>query len=255
MRGRRGFAPVAAMAAVIAMGSMVTTVNDAAAQRPDFLFRTPVGSFSVRGGVAIPMAGSEIFDEVTQRLTLGNGDFIAPAVSGELGVRITDRFEALFGAGWSRSSAKSEFREYVDQDDLPIEQTTHLARVPVTAGVRYSLVPKGQSIGRFAWIPTRMVPYIGATGGAMWYRFDQAGDFVDELDDALPIFTDQLYSDGWAMMGQALAGIDIAVGRHTALNIDARYTFARADMSRDFVNFDAIDLSGLQTALGISWRF
>jgi hypothetical protein len=253
--GRRRWPGLTATVAAVATGASLFAAAGAEAQRPDFLFRTPVASFSIRGGVAIPTAGSEIFDEVTQRLTLGGSDFVAPALSGELGVRINDRFEALFGVGWSRSSAKSEFREYVDQDDLPIEQTTHLARVPVTAGIRYSLVPTGQSIGRFAWIPSRIVPYIGANAGAMWYRFDQAGDFVDELDDDLPVFTDQLFSDGWSAMGQAIGGVDFTVGRRTALNIDARYTFASADMSRDFVDFDAIDLSGFQTTLGISWRF
>ena len=77
-------------------------------------------------------------------------------------------FTAVFNVGTSGSSTQSEFRCCLDNNDLPIQQTTTFHRVPLTAALKMYLGDPGRSIGRYAWIPNRVAPYVGAGGGAMW---------------------------------------------------------------------------------------
>lgn len=218
-----------------------------------FLFGRPSAYLTLRGGMTFPRASGEIYDFVDQHLTLGKGDFRSASGELDLGIPINDRFDAVLGVGYGRSTSPSEDRVYVDDNNLPIRQTTRLSRVPVSAGLRAYLVPNGREIGALAWVPPRVAPYIAASAGLMWYRFSQDGDFVDYQD--LTIFTDHLTSNGVAPMGRLAAGVDISLSPRVALNAEARYAFASASMNHDFAGFKPIDLSGLQTTAGLSVRF
>ena len=241
--------------AALALAATLALAPAAGAQQggDGFLFRPPVGAITVRGGVDRALANSDVYDFARERLTLGSNAFTGFNVGADISINLTDRFDLAFGASHARSSAKSEFRRFVDQDDLPIEQTTALSRTPITASVRAYLAPRGRSIGRFAWIPTRVAPYVGAGGGAMWYRFAQDGDFVDE--ETLDVFPANLRSTGWTPTAHGFAGVELALSPHVALSTEARYTWARAAMGNDFANFDRIDLSGLVATAGLSLRF
>ena len=83
----------------------------------------------------------------------------------------------------SRSSTQSEFRHWLDNNDLPIQQTTEFQRVPLTASLKMYLGPPGRSIGRFAWIPKRFAPVcrrrrrrhvVPAPPGGRFHRFRHA---------------------------------------------------------------------------------
>ena len=90
---------------------------------------------------------------------------------------------------------RSEFRHFIDNNDQPIEQTTTFRRVPITIGVKQYLTSTGRSIGKFAWIPSRFAPYVGAGGGTMFYSFRQDGDFIDfQTNDVFPSY---YASSGW----------------------------------------------------------
>ncbi len=218
-----------------------------------FLFREPVASLLLRGGYHHASAGSDIFSFATEHLTLGRGDFGGLTAGADLALRIHPRVDLAFGAAYSGTSAASEFRDWIGEDDLPIEQTTRFERVPVTASVKAYLTPRGRSIGSFAWLPARYAPYIGAGGGAMWYRFHQQGEFVDF--QTREIFGDELTSSGWAPTVQALAGLDFSLTPRIGLTGEARYSWARAELSDAFEEFDPIDLSGISATLGIHFRF
>ncbi|GLC26265.1 outer membrane beta-barrel protein [Roseisolibacter agri] len=239
----------------MALAAVLALAPAAGAQQggDGFLFRPPIGAITLRGGVDRALGNSEVFDFARERLTLGSNAFTGFNVGVDLSINLSDRVDVVLGASHARSSAKSEFRRFVDQDDLPIEQTTALARTPITASVRAYLTPRGRSIGRFAWIPSRVAPYVGAGGGALWYRFSQEGDFVDE--ETLDVFPATLRSSGWTPTAHGLAGVELSLSPHVALSTEARYTWARAAMSDDFTNFDRIDLSGLVATAGLSLRF
>lgn len=224
-----------------------------AASAQGFLFGPPRGSVSVRGGMTLARAGSDIFDFVRQQLTLERSDFDAPLVAVELALGRDPRIESFFTVAFARSARWSEFRDYVDQDGLPIEQKTALSQLSIAAGGRFYLVRRGRQIGTLAWIPTRAAPYVGMGLGAVRYQFVQEGDFVDYED--LSIFHDRFDSAGWTPTVQVLAGVDFRLASAASLLAEARLAQASARLEDDFVDFDKIDLSGLQATLGVRWRF
>jgi hypothetical protein len=218
-----------------------------------FLFKTPTGSFAVRGGFSRANAGSDVFTATTSRFTVDRGDFDGLTLAADLSFRAASRFDVVFGAGYAGTSAPSESRDFVGTDNLPIRQTTSFKRIPVTASVKAYLTPRGRSIGRFAWIPARYALYAGAGGGAMWYRFQQVGEFVNA--ETLDIFDDALTSSGWTLEGHALAGIEYSLSPRFALTGEGRYTWASAELGRDFAGYDRIDLSGFAATAGVAVRF
>lgn len=225
----------------------------ATAQEADFLFKRPTVTLGLRLGYAVPRADSEIFDFTREQLTLDKRDFNALAVGGEVSVRVTDRLDAALGLGFEWSETRSEFREFVGTDDLPIEQDTRFTRVPITVGVKAYLLERGRRISRLAWIPARWAPYVGAGGGLVWYRFEQTGEFVDF--ETLDIFFDEFESQGVSPLAYLAAGSDFSLGPKWLLNGEARYSWASAEMDRDFVGFDDIDLNGFRATVGVSVRF
>ncbi len=233
--------------------SGLLVVEGAAAQRADFLFKRPSVTLGLRAGYALPSAGSEIFDFTRRELTLDKSDFNAFYFGGEVGVRVSERFDVAAGLGFEKSDARSEFRDWVDDDNLPIEQDTRFTRVPLTVGAKAYLTERGRRISRFAWIPNRVVPYVGAGVGVVWYRFEQVGDFVDF--ETLEIFFDDFESRGSSPLAYAAAGVDISLGPRWLLNGEARYSWASAEMGRDFVGFDDIDLNGFRAMLGFGLRW
>src|SRR5262249_29854539 len=151
-------------------------------------------------------------------------------VAGDVAVRMTPRVQAVFCAAISQHTAPSEFRGWLDNHDQPIKQTTTFERVPLTASLKLYLRDPGRTIGRFAWIPSRYAPYVGAGGGALWYRFRQTGDFIDF--NTTRVFTDTFDSTGWAPTAQAFVGTDITVMPKVAITGELRYQFAKSALGQ-----------------------
>lgn len=238
-----------ALAAALLAGASST----AAAQRSGdgYLFRAPAASISLRGGYSLATAGSDVFDDVTQRLTVDKGDFSALTIGADVAIRLAPRLDLLLTSEFSRSKTGSEFRDLVDNNRLPIEQSTTFQRTPITGGLKYYLSPPGRSIGSAVWIPAKVAPYVGAGAGAMYYRFRQEGDFVNQDNG---VFTTDLDSKGWTFVGQAVAGADYSISPSVAFTAEARYLRAKADLSESFIGYDPIDLSGMSATIGLSFR-
>lgn len=225
-----------------------------AAQGGDgYMLQEPRASLKFEVGYGFQRAQGDVFDYSIDRFTLGRRDFDSPYLGGEIGIRLDEQWDIALGVGHQSSSARSESRPYVGTDGLPIEQETELRLVPVVASAKYYLLPRGRKIGRFAWIPETIVPFVGAGLGIMSYRFEQEGEFVD--DDTLDIYFDRLNSEGNTLLARASAGLDVSVGRQLVLTGEARYGYARAPMDFDFSGFGDIDLDGFQLVGGISVRF
>jgi opacity protein-like surface antigen len=219
-----------------------------------FLFHRPRASITLRGGWDGASARGDVFDFATDQLTLGRNDFRGPFGGVDLAFGLAPRIDATLSTTFSVTNAKSEFRDWIDDtSNLPIEQTTSLRRVPVTAGIRAYLLSRGQSVGQFAWVPARFSPYVGAGGGFMWYRFRQQGDFVDF--QTTNIFFDDFQSSGWTPTANAALGLDYSLTPNVSLNAEAKYNWAKAKLGTDFSGFGDIDLSGYQTTLGLGFRF
>jgi len=218
-----------------------------------FLFRPPIGDVAVRAGFDLASAGSDVFKFVTDELTVNKRDFSAASISFDLAFRVTPRVDAVFTVGTARSTMNSEFRNWLDNNNQPIKQQTVFQRVPVTGSIRAYLAAPGRSIGRFAWIPKRYAPYVGAGGGVMWYQLSQQGDFIDFT--TLNVFPDSFESSGWTPTVHAFAGTDVSLTPRVALTVEGRYQWASAPLSVDYKGFDRIDLSGFAVTTGIAFRY
>lgn len=250
MRGRLS-------ARAIAAGALLITATFAGSAEGQagrgFLFNEPKLVVGARGGVGAADASSEVFDFVTDELTLSRGDFIGLSAFGDVGYRVLPRVDLLVSVGYVGATADSESRRFEGTDDLPVRQSTEFRRVPLTAGVRlYPLAP-GRRVGSYAWIPARLVPYVGAAAGGMWYRFRQTGEFVDEV--TLDIFNDTFDSNGWAPTAEAFGGLQYAVTPRISVTGEGRYSWADAKLSSAFEGFDPIDLAGFAVTAGVSLRY
>ncbi|MBI4500995.1 MAG: hypothetical protein HY700_07520 [Gemmatimonadetes bacterium] len=218
-----------------------------------FLFREPRGALALRGGFALASAGSDIFSFTTSQLTVNRSDFNAASLGMDLAFQLTPRLDVALGVAYARANTPSEFRDWVDQNDLPIRQMTAFTRIPVTASLKAYLTPRGRSIGRFAWIPRWFAVYAGAGAGGMWYQFRQQGEFVDFA--TLAVFNDRFESSGWTPTAHAMVGTEISVGTRFLLITEMRYAYARAKLSQRFAGFDPIDLAGASATTGVAVRF
>ena len=231
--------------------SAETQPSDMPARRssnPGFMLGAPHGFVGFRGNWMFASAGSDLYDFVTRQLTLERGDFNTQMVSPEIGFSFGQRVDVVFAFDYNNSKTPSEYRDYVDNKLLPIEQQTTLRTSNLTASVKYSLLPKGRRLSRFAWVPSTMTPYVGAGGGAMNYEFRQTGDFVDFAD--LSVFTSQFRSDGWAPSAHVFGGIDVHVFQRLYLSAEGRYIWASGKLGRDFVDFEPVDLGGFRVGAG-----
>lgn len=220
-----------------------------------FLFRPPPGSLTLFGGFAAPFASGGVHELATRELTLDRGDFRGGAFGGELAIGVRPRVDIILAAERSRSETPSEYRDWVDNLDQPIRQTTRFDRIPMTASVRYYLRDRGRRIGGVAWIPAQFVPFVQAGAGTMRYRFEQTGDFIDQ--QTLNVFTDRLTSTGWASTWSLGAGAQWNLNQRFMLTGHARYLNASGDGDAPEGEFSGyrVDLSGVSTLVGITVRF
>ncbi|MEP6780681.1 MAG: hypothetical protein ABJC26_12375, partial [Gemmatimonadaceae bacterium] len=220
-----------------------------------FLFHRPTGSFTLHVGYTNPSASSDAFNLARQKLTVGKDAFQTATVSGDFNVWVADRFTLQFSGGYSGRKVNSEYRSFIDNNNKGIEQSTELVRAPLTIGARFYLTSPGRALGRLAYVPSRIAPYLAAGGGGMWYRFKQTGDFIDVNSVNLDVFNGELKSSGWAPSAYGAAGFDLTLSPVIALTTEARYEFAKGNMSNDFAGFNRIDLSGLAATVGLTIRY
>ena len=266
MRAHRRLALCATIAVLIGAGRPVVVSADGAdggtgeQASPDFLFGRPGTSVGVRGQWFSARAGRERFDPetdlydfLTETLTLEQRDFNAPGIGIDVGFALWSRLDARAGLDFTSTLTRSEYRDLFESGIIPIEQDTTLSQLELTGSIVLAILPRGRAIGQYTWIPNRVVPYIGAGVGLMRYEVEQLGDFVDFLDRS--IFTARLESSAWTPSTHVLGGADIRLMRQLFLTGEARYVWADAKVTRDFTGFDPIDLTGLRISAGIRFVF
>lgn len=238
---------------VVVASVVMSSVAYTQSSNSGYLFQRPNASVVLRAGYAGASANSDLFAFTSRQLTLDRSDYGGGTLDLEFARGIGSRTDLVLSTAFAGMSRQSEFRDFLDQNDAPIEQRTTFLRVPITVSVRQYLFSQGRQIGNYAWIPARVAPYVGAGGGAVWYRFRQTGDFVDfQTDDVFPA---TMSSSGLAPSARAFAGAEFKVRPKLALSVQSSYLWASAKLGNDFSGFDRIDLSGFSASLGLAARF
>jgi len=222
---------------------------------PDFSFSQPRISLTGRGTWLFARAGSDWYDFVTNQLTLEKSDFNAPGFGIDAGFAVGRRVELQFTFDYSRTSTVSEYRDFVDNNRLPIEQETTLWQTNFGGNVKVALTERGREVSRFVWVPRTIVPYVGAGVGALSYNLKQVGDFIDILDPDLPVFPAVFESDGWTPSVQVFGGVDVRVFKRLYVTVDGKYLWASTDLDRDWIDFEPIDLAGFRLSGGVTVMF
>lgn len=239
------------LAAAAVLGPLLLAAPQAHAQE-GFMFRQPVGQVTLRAGPLLPRAHGDFFGFLTDTLTLERRDFRGPMLGLELAFAVAPRWDVAFGVGYMETERRSEFRDWVGDDDLPIEQDTRLWLLPATASARFYPMPRGERVSRLAWIPARTTPYIGGGAGVTWYRLEQDGEFIDR---ERRIFRSTLATSGRGLTGHVLAGLDHWFAPRVSLNAETRYALGSASVGGDYDGWDRMDVSGLQFTIGVSYRW
>jgi opacity protein-like surface antigen len=231
-------------------GSDAETAQD----RPsDFMIRKPGYFLGVHSGMNFPRVDSDLFQMVTRELTLQKSDFRNALIGFDLGIALHEHFALVFSGEYGSSNENSEFRDFVEDNGRAITQRTIFRMVPLTATVRFYPIKTGETVGSYAWIPNPILPYVGGGGGFVHYRFHQFGDFIDM--QTFDIFHASLKSSGWVPTLFVVSGVDFGLTPAVCINVEARYSFAKTDLSGDFSGFEPIDLNNLRVSGGINIRF
>jgi hypothetical protein len=220
---------------------------------PDFFFAQPAGSVTVRGSWLFARARSDWYDFVSNQLTVDQTDFNAPGIAFDAGFAITPRVEAQFGLDFSSARVASEYRNFVDNNRLPITQETRLREMNLSGNVKVAITERGREVSRFAWVPRSIVPYGGAGAGVLWFDVNQAGDFVDFVD--FSVFPDVFQARGWTPSAQVFGGLDVRIYRRLYATLDGRYLWAAGELGREWIDFDPIDLAGFRLSAGVNVVF
>jgi len=231
----------------------------------NFRFEAPRMSWGFRGGWAFNRAEGEIYDFLTDQLTLETFDFSGPAFTVDFSWRLKSWMDVVFGVEVTGHKEKSEDRYFTDALGNPVVQKTQLLQVPLTLSLKLYPIGRGHQVGTYAWVRKTFVPYVGGGIGGTWYELKQKGDFVHVTDPDDPeddfcrgldacIFEDVFTSDAWTFAPHAFLGLDIKLTRNLGLILEGRYYWADADVQGDYVGFDPIDLNGGRLMIGFNWK-
>lgn len=220
-----------------------------------YLFHAPYGSLSLRGGYELANTSSEPFGIMRRQTTIGARSFDALNLGADLGFNVTRRFDVVVSLDASSRATTAEYRDW-EENGQPIEHWSGLDRLGLAANVRYNLKDRGRSISSLAWIPARVVPYVGVGAGMMWHVLIQKGDFVEETAaQTASIFNDELRTSNRSVLAQAFTGLDYRINARWSVLGEARYAHSSSTLRADYTGLGKINLSGVVMNVGTSVRF
>ncbi len=220
--------------------------------------RASAGGFDVRVGAFFPKGNESLFQDLNSLYT--------PNADPARGVKGSD-FNSVFGGieyntvvapnvevgvsldGYGRT-VNTSYRDYTRPSGGEIQQTLKLDMVPV--GVTIRLVPTSKR--------ARFAPYVGGGVDAVFYTYEEQGDFVDFGDPTYPILADRFKDSSVAFGVHVAGGFRVYLNHDFALVAEGRYQWAKKNMGQDFAPNESglvnrIDLSGASVVVGLHVRF
>jgi hypothetical protein len=246
--------------AAAGFASGAVTSASASASNPDFLFRAPRYTLTLRSGLFSLRANDApgtFFDVTTENFTADRSDFRSLQLGAELAVALNPRLDLTLAFDGGSVDVNHESRIFEEVDGTPIFQSTRIRSGPAAQiGLRGYVLPRGEQLSSLAWVPTRVAPFVGAGVGYGGYDVRQWGDFAFTTDEGDFIQYDDLTGSGGAGLLYASGGADVSLRRNLALTLEARYQWSESELGGDFRFSDpTLDLSGLRLTAGLSVRF
>lgn len=201
-----------------------------------------LGAFFVEGN-------SDFWDESEDVFTLEASDFDDVAFGLTYSYAFNRFFELDMNADFFDSTVVSDYRDYVDASGFAILHDSTLETVPLTVGIRF--LP----FGRARAGAKRPVPFLAAGGGVNFWRYEEAGEFIDFGDLNLPVDFGVFSERGEAFVGYAAAGLELPLSRGFNLGFEARYFKSDDEFSEDFAGLGTLDMSGVAASVSANWRF
>jgi hypothetical protein len=238
----------------LVLGTGILTARPASAQQSlDFY----VGGFIPRGDQTFATDGSSVIsgrdtnDVLAANAGLGGFDFDLKRLGGVTGgfdwiVGLNEHFDASLGLGFHSKTAPSRYVFYYNPDTGgDITQDFKLRVVPFTATIRF--LP----IGRHDMI----IPYVGGGVGVNFWRYEEAGQFIEFSESDLPVFSNAYPVSGASVGPVALIGVTIPIGSF-GIGGEIRYQHAAGSLPTDQGFWGTkIDLGGMNYLFTMHLRF
>jgi hypothetical protein len=218
------------------------------------------GGFDLRLGAFFPRGHESLFADLNSLYTpIGTGtlrgvepkDFIGVYGGGEFNSVVAHNLELGISFDAYGNSVETSYRDYTRPDGSEIQQHLHLSTYPLGLTIRF--LPTDKS--------AHVVPFIGGGVDAIFYQYEETGDFIDFFDPTLPVIPDHFRDHSTAFGVHAVGGVRWYLNRDFAIVLEGRYQWAQKDMEEDFAPnpesglVNRIDLSGASATLGVHVRF
>jgi hypothetical protein len=204
----------------------------------------------LRIGGFFPRGNETLFQDVRELYMVEKSDFYGVYGGIEYNTEVAPNLEVGVSFDAFGSSEDTSYRDYVRPDGREIEQTLKLRMMPLGVTLRFLPTAKSASF----------VPYVGGGVDAVFYKYEEYGDFIDFFDPDYTVVPDAFRSESVAFGFHAVAGLRVYINRDFAIVGEGRYQWAEDDMGDDFAPNEAglinrIDLSGPSFTVGLHVRF
>jgi hypothetical protein len=208
--------------------------------RPAFVLNLSAGQFE-------PEGDSELWSENEDLYGLDPSDLQDWVLGVEFGKILGPHLEVLLGAEYY-SSENASYR-FTDTEGYPIALSHRLRMAPVTAGLKWMPFGRVGPTGRHR----RLVPYLSGGLGAVFWDYEEVGDFIDPYTDE--VYSGRADADGAALGLYLAVGLEIPLSPFWSVYLEGRHQSAQDDLGNLFAGYDELDLSGDSIAVGASFRF
>jgi len=198
---------------------------------------------------AVP-AEYTLFQDDCELYFVGKSDFDGVYGGIEFNQVLMDYVELGVHYDYYSRTTDTSYRDYTRPDGTEIRQSLRLRVAPL--GVTIRVLPTSKR--------NKLVPYVGGGVDALFYQYEEYGDFIDFYDPTLPVRSDHFVTDSTAFGVHVLGGFRAYLNRDFAIVGEGRYQWGKDTMGGDFSPNSAglvnrIDLSGWTFTVGLHMRF
>jgi opacity protein-like surface antigen len=218
--------------------------------------RVDAGGLDLRLGAYFPRGNDTLFQDVRSLYLVEKSDFYGVYGGIEYNHVLMNNVELGISLDGSSRTVDSSYRDYTWDDGTEIRQSLKLNMVPLGVSLRF--VPTSKR--------ARIAPFVGGGVDAIFYKYEEFGDFVCFPPAAgtcrfdYDVVPDAFVADGTAFGFHVLGGLRVYINRDIAIVGEGRYQWAKDDMGDDFAPnepglVNTIDLSGATFTVGVHIRF